>query len=104
VTQVCFNNGGTEIATGSEDGLVCIYDTRHVSHRNSAIFAHFCTHTHRRKGTLTQSKFLLFQAKAEDSLQCVINADCPVRKVGFFAPGGEGVYVLTVYIQAPAYH
>mmetsp|Transcript_52758 Transcript_52758/g.67651 ORF Transcript_52758/g.67651 Transcript_52758/m.67651 type:complete len:372 (+) Transcript_52758:48-1163(+) len=63
VTQVCFNNGGAEVATGSEDGLVCIYDTT--------------------------------QAKAEDSVQAVINADCAIRKIGFFAPGGEGMYVLT---------
>jgi len=27
--------------------------------------------------------------------QCVINADCAVRRIGFFAPGGEGVFVLT---------
>jgi WD40 repeat protein len=29
VTQVCFNpRNETELATGSEDGLVCLYDTR----------------------------------------------------------------------------
>lgn len=66
VTQVCFNSTGTEIATGAEDGLVCIYDTRH--------------------------------ARAEESLQCVLNADCAVRKIGFFAPGGEGVFILTVRV------
>jgi hypothetical protein len=32
VTQISFNSfDGTEIATGAEDGLVCVYDTRQVS-------------------------------------------------------------------------
>jgi len=64
VTQVVFNPmNETEVATGSEDGLVCVYDCR--------------------------------QASAETSLQCVLNGDCAVRRVGFFAPGGEGLFVLT---------
>jgi WD40 repeat protein len=64
VTQVAFNGARpTELATGGEDGLVCVYDTR--------------------------------RATAEESLQAVVNANCAVRRVGFFAPGGDGLYVLT---------
>ena len=64
VTQVCFNPyNEAELATGSEDGLSCVYDCR--------------------------------QSSSEASLQCVLNAGCAVRRVGFFAPGGEGVFLLT---------
>ena len=66
VTRVRFNPfNETELATGAEDGLVCLYDTT--------------------------------QANAEASLQCVINPACPVRRIGFFAPGGQGIFVQTVH-------
>lgn len=64
VTQVRFNPANeTSLATGSEDGLVCVYDTT--------------------------------RASAEEALVSVINANCAVRRVGFFGPGGQGIYCLS---------
>eukprot|EP00752_Nemacystus_decipiens_P008247 g7374.t1 len=61
VTQVRFHpHKRSFMLTGSEDGLMCFFDTE--------------------------------VSIEEDALDSVMNAECPVRSVGFFGPEGEGVY------------
>ncbi|CAM9142616.1 unnamed protein product [Ectocarpus sp. 4 AP-2014] len=64
VTQVRFHpHKRSFMLTGSEDGLMCFFDTE--------------------------------VSLEEDALDSVMNAECPVRSVGFFGPEGEGVYCCT---------
>jgi len=126
VTQVRFNPcNETELATGSEDGLVCVYDTRQA-HADASLqvrtgtvpsmYLFFFFFFFFSRSLAFSFSLILFYvcltplcashvAALPSSLltllpspllsQCVINADCAVRRIGFFAPGGEGVFVLT---------